>query len=85
MSKPTWIYQNGKLRTEHFSFPYAFRAMWECVNNTASNANRSNPLAMTLIAPTNTHYTYSQAKQLAMDMGLLSLSGHLNSKEFKRI
>ena len=86
-----WILKNGLQATECTSFPYAFRSMYNIVKKGVETGKTFDNLTKSLfiVGPPNLKgdrrtYNYAAATQMAIDQGLLSSDGQLNSKEFKR-
>lgn len=87
--KNTWILKNGLEINEYETFPYAFRRMFLTIKAAISGSGNSQQVQnmyrnYTIIAPTGKTYTYFDAVQLATSTGLLTTTGTINSKEFKR-
>lgn len=88
-----WILKNGTQKFECPSFPYAFRAAFNIIR-TASEAGKSVAeliKGITIIGPVIDKdsrkpyvYSYTTATQRALDQGLLTSDGQINSKEFKK-
>ena len=90
-NNPNWILNNNGVKSPFTSFPYAFRAMWNVVQNAIKAKKPVDGLtkAMSIQGPPNaknerTTYSWFTANQMAKDQGLLQLDGTLNGREFKR-
>lgn len=78
--------------TEHPSFPYAFRYMWNGIRKGVEAGKPQDELTkqISIVSPLkDVHgdfrvYSYDQAVQMAKGQGLLTPEGQINSREFKR-
>jgi hypothetical protein len=91
MNNANWILINGKSKSDHSTFPFAFREAYFLIE--AEKKAKRPPLALIkglkILGPPNsrnerTTYSWSSASDLARSNGLLTVDGSLNSKEFKR-
>jgi len=87
-----WILKNGVNVTDCPTFPYAFRAMFNAVQQGLKAGGKSaaeTSKKFTIVGPANSKgdrrtYGYVDACKMAKDTGLLTPDGQLNSKEFKK-
>jgi hypothetical protein len=84
-----WSLKQNNTTTDYSTFPYAFRAMMTIVRKAAEEKKPINTSELTIIGPVGPRgernkYNFTQAKQMARDMGLLDDNGNINGKEFKR-
>lgn len=84
-----WLLKQNSKTTECSSFPYAFRTMWNQIRKAQEEKKIVNTSEFVILGPLNPRgerykYNFMEAKQMAMDMGLLDSNGNINGKEFKR-
>jgi hypothetical protein len=88
----TWIFKDGVSQYTCDSFPYAYRLMFNTLKKGVETGRKYNDMvkAMVIISPQNDQhgdprrYSYAQATELAKASELLTPSGEINSKVFKR-
>ncbi len=88
--KLSWTFKNGSVKTDHESFPFAFRAMYATVKDGMAKGKRIGELTkeMLIVSPLKVYgeartYSYYEASKMATDQGLLTLDGQINNREFK--
>jgi len=82
-----WIFIDGVSKLEYFSFPYAYRSMYNAIRKGTEGGGRKFEemiRGMKIIGPTGREYSYEKATQLAEEQGLITPTGEINSREFKR-
>lgn len=89
MSNANWIFKNGAQAVDCTSFPYAFRTMWNVVKKSITDKKPVDTKALRIFGPINSKgerkvYSFLEAKQLAIEQGLLTSDEQINSREFKR-
>lgn len=84
--KKRWILKNGATESPCDSFPYAFRAMFMTIKRAREKGQNVLELAkqFKIVSPFGKIYSHSAATQMALDQGLLTASGEINGREFKR-
>ncbi len=84
MTNIKWVLHTGITKpVEYTTFPVAFRAMWNFIQNEAK-ANRKANLGIITIEGNNKVYNYAKAVELANSFGLVTSEGEINSREFKK-
>ena len=85
-----WILRNGSLSYDCTSFPFAYRQAFNLVRKQIEAKKPTAALMADLTItgpvghPSSKTYSYALATQKAMDSGLLTPEGTINSREFKR-
>ncbi len=87
-----WIFKDGNNQAEYTSFPYAYRSMFNALKKGVESGRKYDDMVkqMVIIAPTKDQhgdlrqYNYADATELAKANGLLTPTGEINSREFKR-
>lgn len=82
----TWTFYDGANKTTCTSFPYAFRTMFFTLKKAVEGGKKPEELTkrFRIVSPLNREYNFYRATELATQQGLLTASGEINSKEFKR-
>ena len=84
-----WQFRSGTNTIQEFStFPFAFRSMYNLVRNGIDDKKPIDTSSFIILGPKNprgdrVQYRYNAAVEFAKSIGLLSLDGHINGKEFK--
>lgn len=89
MNSAKWIFKNGVQAIDCTSFPYAFRTMWNTVRKATADKRPVDTKDLRIFGPLNSKgerkiYSFFEAKQLALEQGLLTADEQINSREFKR-
>ena len=94
MNNANWVLNDGGVKTDCSSFPFAFRNMFHIVRKRieAKQSPATASKNLTIQGPPHLRngimgrdtYSYASATQMAKDQGLLTLDGQINNKEFKR-
>lgn len=92
MNNSEWLFKDGVSQTSCTSFPYAYRLMHNTIKKGVESGRKYEDMVkqMVIIAPTKDQhgdprrYAYGAATDLAKSMGLLTVDGQINSREFKR-
>lgn len=87
-----WIFKDGSSVIECTSFPYAFRTMWNTVRKGVEKGKKAEDMTkqMSIISPMKDRdgrlrvYSHAEATKMALNQGLLSADGQINSREFRR-
>ena len=88
----TWIFRDGLSQTSWNSFPYAFRAMHTAIKTGVEKGRKYADMTkqMVIISPQKDQhgdprkYNYTAATELAKASDLLTPTGEINSRVFKR-
>ena len=87
-----WIFKDGISSVNCTSFPYAYRLMFQTLKKGVETGRKYEDMMQDLriISPQKDQhgdprrYTYLAATELAKASGLLTPTGEINSREFKR-
>jgi hypothetical protein len=89
-----WIFKDGDKAVDCTSFPFAYRTMWNTLKKGVESKARTYEgmiKGFLIISPAKDRlgnqrtYSYAAATQMAMDQGLLTADGQINSREFKKL
>ena len=92
MNESTWTFKDGLGQTTWNSFPYAYRAMFQSLKLGVEKGRKYDEMVkkMVIISPQKDQhgdprrYSYAQATELAKASELLTPTGEINSRVFKR-
>jgi len=92
MNNAKWIFKDGPSQITCDSFPYAYRLMFNTLKKGVETGRKYDEMVkqLVIIAPTKDQhgdlrrYNYNDATELAKENGLLTPTGEINSREFKR-
>jgi hypothetical protein len=82
-----WTFDDGLQKHSCDSFPYAYRTLYNTLKRSVESGGDRDTLVRRykIYSPLKTVYSYRQATELALDQGLLTSEGTINSREFKRL
>lgn len=90
MNNANWILVNGISKSDHSSFPYAFRQAYFLIEDEKKAKRPALELmkSLKILGPPNlqgkrTTYTWHAASEMAKNMGLLELDDRINNKNMK--
>jgi hypothetical protein len=92
MNSNQWIFKDGSSQFTCDSFPYAYRTMFNTLKKGVESGRKYNDMVkqMVIIAPTKDQhgdlrrYNYADATELAKSSEVLTATGEINSRVFKR-
>jgi len=92
--KSKWIFKDGNKEIECESFPYAYRTMWNTLKKGVESKTRKYEdmiRSFCIVSPIRDRdgnirkYSYTTATAMALDQGLLTPDGQINSREFRKV
>jgi len=88
----SWTFKDGLSKVGCTSFPFAYRLMYNTLKKGVESGRKYDDMMkqLVIIAPTKDQhgdfrrYSYAAATELAKSSGLLTPTGEINSREFKK-